>query len=59
MIRTLLRRMRHHYRLLRQQRRFMRNGLDLHLPFLDFNEPHLVYTPPVYIGPDGLVGVEG
>ena len=30
----------------------MRNGLDLHLPFLDFNETHLVYTPSVYIGPD-------
>lgn len=59
MIRTLLRRMRHHYRLLRLQRQFRRNGLEMHLPFSDFNETHLVYTPPVYIGPDAWLELRG
>ena len=33
--------MRHHYRLLRLQRQFIQNGLEMHLPFSDFNETNL------------------
>ena len=49
----------HYFKQFAIARKLNKNGLEIHIPFSDFNHQNLIFSPPVYIGPNSWLQLRG